>query len=88
MSEFDSFVLTSRWEGMPTVLLDAAALGIPLIVVPETNFAGYVKEFGCGLIIEKNTPVQIAESSRPLSVFTVTVGLHRCGAPASDYRLS
>ncbi len=28
---FDAFIFTSRWEGMPNVLLEVGALGIPLI---------------------------------------------------------
>jgi glycosyltransferase involved in cell wall biosynthesis len=29
--EFDAFVFTSRWEGMPNILLEVGALGIPVI---------------------------------------------------------
>jgi glycosyltransferase involved in cell wall biosynthesis/SAM-dependent methyltransferase len=29
--DFDAFVFTSRWEGMPNILIEAGALGIPII---------------------------------------------------------
>lgn len=37
--EFDAFLFTSKWEGMPNILLEAGALGIP-IVAPTVGGVG------------------------------------------------
>ena len=37
--EFDAFLFTSRWEGMPNILLEAGALGIP-VIAPRVGGVG------------------------------------------------
>ena len=46
------FVHPSRWEGMPFAVLEAIALGIPVLVTPETNLASFVRDAGAGIVIE------------------------------------
>ena len=46
------FVHASRWEGMPVAVLEALALGVPVLVTPETNLASFVKDAGAGIVIE------------------------------------
>ena len=48
----DIFVHTSRWEGMPTAVLEAAALGVPLLVTLQTNVGEYVKNASAGFVVE------------------------------------
>ena len=50
----DAFIHTSRFEGFPMALLEAAGLGLPLIVSEGTNFGNYVKKFNSGLVMSKN----------------------------------
>ncbi len=53
------FVHTSRWDVVPTGCMEAAALGIPLIVSSETNLEAYVENYGAGVCISiANHPVQ------------------------------
>ncbi|MEQ8172137.1 MAG: glycosyltransferase [Candidatus Eremiobacterota bacterium] len=54
------FIHTSRWEGMPFSVLEALALGKPVLVTPETNLAGYVEKYNAGWVVQ-GTPEAIAE---------------------------
>ncbi len=57
----DAFLHTSRWEGMPTAVLEAAASGLPLLVSRETNLARAVITARAGLVLPTNTPEAIAQ---------------------------
>ena len=54
-----AFVHTSRFEGLPTACLEAAAFGVPLFLSIETNFGPYLPDTA-GWIYKPNTPEQIA----------------------------
>jgi len=54
IAQSDCFVHTSRWDGMPIAVLEAAALGIPLFITDATNMGDFVKEFNCGIVVKKN----------------------------------
>jgi glycosyltransferase involved in cell wall biosynthesis len=56
---FDVFVHTSRWEGLPTAVLEAAGLGIPLLVSSETNTGFFVEGARAGIVLPSNTPDNI-----------------------------
>jgi glycosyltransferase involved in cell wall biosynthesis len=51
----DAFIHSSRWEGIPMACLEAAALGVPLLVSRETNLAGYVEQSGAGLVLDETS---------------------------------
>lgn len=55
-----AFIHTSRWEGMPTAVLEALALARPVLVTQETNMGGYVKDHGAGWV-SCGTPQDIAD---------------------------
>lgn len=52
MSSFDAFAHTSRWEGLPLACLEAAAMGIALVVTPPTNLQAYVRRWDSGILVE------------------------------------
>ena len=68
LEQLDVFVHTSRWEGLPNAVLEAASLSRPLLVSRETNLGDYVDRHGAGLVLTANTPTQIAEAMGWMSV--------------------
>lgn len=58
----DWFVLTSRNEGLPTGVLEAAALRIPCIVSKETNLGRKIKAFNAGIVLENNQPFTLCKA--------------------------
>ena len=50
MKVFDAFLLTSHWEGLPRVLLEARTIGLPVAdaVVRGKGNAGRVRPFSAG----------------------------------------
>lgn len=62
MRNLDYMVLTSRNEGLPGVILEAAALGVPSIVSKETNMADYLIKYKAGFALEENNSIQIQQS--------------------------
>lgn len=49
IAQMHAFAHPSRNEGLPTAVLEAAALGVPSIVTQATNLAGYVNRFHAGI---------------------------------------
>jgi glycosyltransferase involved in cell wall biosynthesis len=40
----DAFVITSRWEGLPNVALEALALGVPVMATPDAGLSNIATE--------------------------------------------
>jgi glycosyltransferase involved in cell wall biosynthesis len=60
MRDFDIFLLTSKYEGLPNVLIEAQLLGIPVVA---TNAGGSAETFipgETGFIITHRRPADIA----------------------------
>lgn len=62
LADSSCFILTSRHEGFPMALVEAAALGLPLLVTEGTNFADYVRRWDCGMVTAQTTEEAIAET--------------------------
>lgn len=62
LSAADAFVHPSRHEGMPTAVLEAGALGLPLMVSPGTNLHQEVRRAQAGFVVPEVTPEAIAET--------------------------
>jgi glycosyltransferase involved in cell wall biosynthesis len=60
MANFDAFIHSSRWEGMPTACLEAASLGKPLLVSRQTNLAEFVERSGAGLVLDETSAAGVA----------------------------
>ncbi|WBA42392.1 glycosyltransferase family 4 protein [Hymenobacter canadensis] len=62
LSQLDVFAHTSHYEGLPTAVLEAAALGIPCVVTEATNLGSYVRQYACGQVLPEAKPTQLAMS--------------------------
>ncbi len=52
MQELDVFVMTSQWEGLPFVLLEAMGLGKPAVVLNRAGLGNIVRHGQTGLVAE------------------------------------
>jgi glycosyltransferase involved in cell wall biosynthesis len=73
------FVLSSAWEGLPNVLIEAMAVGIPVVSTDcKSGPSEILKEGEYGLLIPVGNPQAMAEA-----ILTVLSGSSR--AIASDW---
>lgn len=63
---FDAFLHTSHYEGMPTAVLEALGMAIPVIISIPTNLARFVEANKCGFILENNTAQEVAEAMKSI----------------------
>ena len=63
MSLFDVFVLSSLWEGLPYVLLEAAAMGLPVLATAALGVAEVVEDGKTGLLAPVNRPSDLARGA-------------------------
>lgn len=61
MRSADCLVLTSAWEGMPNVILEAMAAGLPVVSADVEGVREVVNEGVTGLIASSDTPQAMAE---------------------------
>ncbi len=59
LANMDVFIHTSRFEGFPMAILEAASLGLPLLVSKETNMHYYISNYSCGLVLDQLNPSSI-----------------------------
>ncbi len=55
IANMDIFLHTSRFEGMPTAVVEAAALGKPCLVTERTNVEDYIDDFNAGISVRPNS---------------------------------
>jgi len=62
LGQLHVFAHTSHYEGLPTAVLEAVALGVPCVVTEATNLGSYVREFGCGEVLPTASPELLTEA--------------------------
>lgn len=60
LDQSDAFIHTSRYEGLPTGVLEAAGIGLPCLLSTETNLGRYFEEREAGIHIEENGAESVA----------------------------
>lgn len=69
MSASDAFVLSSRWEGMPLVLLEAAAVGLPVVASDVGGVPEVVVNGVSGFLVPPSQPEALSiEMSKLMSM--------------------
>ena len=64
LSQCDVFVHTSRMEGFPMAVLEAAAMKKPCLLSEATSVIPFIKEYNAGLALEENSPEAIFHNMR------------------------
>jgi glycosyltransferase involved in cell wall biosynthesis len=64
MSAADGYVLSSAWEGMPVVLLEAAAVELPIVSTRVGGVAEVVEDGGSGLLVPPGNPEALADAMK------------------------
>lgn len=62
LSLFDVFVLPSLWEGLPFVLIEAAALGKPIVATAVDGVPEMLEDGKTGLLVPPNDPSALASA--------------------------
>lgn len=66
MAAMDLFVLASRMEGLPNVLVEAQASGVPVICTRVGGMQETIVENETGMSVEENTPEALAAAVREI----------------------
>jgi glycosyltransferase involved in cell wall biosynthesis len=75
MSAADSYLLSSAWEGMPVVLLEAAAAELPIVATRVGGVAEVVEDGSTGLLVRSGDPAALAEAMEKMESLTREVRL-------------
>jgi glycosyltransferase involved in cell wall biosynthesis len=81
LSRCDYFIMASRFEGVPLAALEAALLGMPLVVTEGTGLCSQVKENGAGVPIEALTAEAVCKALHRAAKFSI-MEFAACGAAA------
>lgn len=82
LKSIDIFVLPSWWEGLPVALLEAGAVGLPVIVSDIPSNREIISDTNLGLWFDPNHPEELAEKIQsvladPKLALKMAVNLHK-----------
>jgi glycosyltransferase involved in cell wall biosynthesis len=72
MSAGDGYVLSSAWEGMPVVLLEAGAAGMPIVATAVGGNGEVVLDGRTGFVVPPQDPQMLAQAMMKLAALTPT----------------
>jgi glycosyltransferase involved in cell wall biosynthesis len=70
LSAADGFVLSSAWEGMPNVVMEALAAGVPVVATQVGGVTELVEEGESGLLVRPRDPEALSQRMRELMSLT------------------
>lgn len=76
------FVHSSRYEGLPAAVLEAASLGLPCLVSEATNMGDAIRLFDAGYVMEQGTADAVADGLLALAHHAETGALEQLGQNA------
>lgn len=79
----DTMLLTSAWEGMPRVVLESLACGLPVVATDAGDTSLAVKDGESGKLILSNQPEDIARAVQ--EVITSPPSPEQCQKAVADY---
>jgi glycosyltransferase involved in cell wall biosynthesis len=85
MQAADVFAMTSRWEGLPLVLLEAMAAGLPAVAYGIPGVLEVISDSETGIIVKEMNPESLAQA---LSRILDDPGLRETWGQASQDRVS
>lgn len=62
----DAFVISSKWEGLPCVLLEAAAMRLPIVATDVGGISQVIKNSKSGYLVTPGNPVALAKAMESL----------------------
>lgn len=62
MRSISSLVITSRWEGLPLLPLEAMSMGVPVIATKVGGLSEVIEHGRSGLLVESRSPQEIARA--------------------------
>jgi L-malate glycosyltransferase len=68
MSACDIFVLASHWEGLPLVIMEALALGVPVVATKVGGIPALVRHADEGILVPRSRPELLARAIEELAV--------------------
>ena len=67
MSACDIFALASHWEGLPLVIMEAMALGLPVVATGVGGIPALIRNDGEGTLVPKSRPDLLARAIEELA---------------------
>jgi len=71
MNAADAYVMSSAWEGMPNVLLEASATGLPIVATDVDGNSEIVLNGITGFLVPPRNPEALAEAMLRLMSFSI-----------------